>query len=64
MPFSPVTREAERLAGIELVKRWLVERDRRLEAEREQAALEATPEWKAREAVRRAQDNAEYLGGA
>lgn len=64
MPFPPITREAERLAGIERVKRWLEERDRRLEAEREQAALEATPEWRAREAARRTQDAAEYLGGA
>lgn len=63
MSFTPISEEA-RLEGIARVKRWLEERDRRLAAAAERAALEASPEWRAREAVRQRQDESEYLGGA
>jgi hypothetical protein len=60
MAFPPITREAERLAGIDCVKRWLEERDRRRAEEAERRARESTREWK----IRHEQDRTEEYGGA
>lgn len=58
--FRPIP-ESERLEGIDRVKRWLEERDRRNAEERARQALESTHEWKAR---RRQDELAELHGGA